>query len=105
MRFFSLVLGCLALACHDSGDARPEKAAALKAEVARKKPPSCEEQDGAARALCLMRRCFAKGSRAYAATLPAVGGKRYEIGRWKVASVTDDSVRVTLPIRDRKSVV
>jgi hypothetical protein len=60
---------------------------------------SCEEREGADRALCLARRCFDKGARSYSATLPAVGGQPYAPGRWRATPGANGAVRVTMPIR------
>ena len=76
---------------------------AAEAEAALQKidPAGCRklEANSDAQLVCLVKRCFDAGAREYAKELHTKDGQPYAPGEWKVASRSDDTAEVTVPIR------
>ncbi len=89
----------LLLGCQEEKPA-PVQPQAPPKKTAPLRHPGCESLEGEARALCLAKRCFDKGARAYATSLDAAGGQRYAAGKWLSQTLEGGSFKVTLPIRN-----
>ena len=77
------------------------RAAENEAALQKIDPAGCRklEANSDAQLVCLVKRCFDAGAREYAKELHTKDGQPYAPGEWKVASRTDDTADVTVPIR------
>jgi len=84
-------------------DKQEEERRAAEKEAALQKidPAGCRKlaANSDAQLVCLVKRCFDAGARAYAKELRTKDGQPYAPGEWKVASRSDDMAEVTVPIR------
>lgn len=84
-------------------DKQEEERRAAEKEAALQKmdPANCRklEANSDAQLVCLVKRCFDAGAREYAKELRTKDGQPYAPGEWKVASRSDDTAEVTVPIR------
>ncbi|HWE26209.1 MAG TPA: hypothetical protein VG496_19900, partial [Myxococcales bacterium] len=77
------------------------RAAENEAALQKIDPAGCRklEANSDAQLVCLVKRCFDASAREYAKELHTKDGQPYAPGEWKVASRSDDSAEVTVPIR------
>jgi tetratricopeptide (TPR) repeat protein len=77
------------------------RAAETEAALQKMDPAGCRklEANSDAQLVCLVKRCFDAGAREYAKDLHTKDGQPYSTGEWKVASRSDDTAEVTVPIR------
>ena len=85
------------------GAAQEEKGAAAKqaeeAQLAKADPQGCYKLEGAAKAVCYTKRCFADGATAYAGELRKAAGQTYAAGEWTATGDDASGYTVTVPLR------
>jgi tetratricopeptide (TPR) repeat protein len=81
------------------------RAAESEAALQKIDPAGCRklEANSDAQLVCLVKRCFEAGAREYAKELHTKDGQPYAPGEWKVATRSDDTAEVTVPIRPDSS--